>query len=98
MTGLLAQATLALLAGCCVAGRRLGAYRRWWRRERAAQAVRWATAAPLWTALAAEVAAERHGRHSRHPDRTRAARLIDRHGQTASPLYEALTPIERTTS
>jgi hypothetical protein len=97
MTGLLAQATLTLLAGCALAGRRLGAYHRWWRRERAAQAARWAAAAPLWNALAIEVVAERRGRHSRHPDRTSATRLIDRHGQTGSPLYEALTPIERTT-
>jgi hypothetical protein len=98
VTGLLAQATLALLAGCYVAGRKLGAYHRWWRRERAAQTAWQATTAPLWNALAIEVAAERRGRHSRHPDRTSATRLIDRHGQTASPLYEALRPIERTSS
>jgi hypothetical protein len=97
MTGLLAQATLALLAGCSLAGRRLGAYHRWWCQERAAQIAWQASAAPLWTVLAAEVAAERHGRHSRRTERTPADRLIDRHGQTASPLYEALTPIERTT-
>lgn len=83
MTGLLAQATMILLAGCSLAGRRLGAYRRWWRRECAAQAAWQATAAPLWTELVTEVRAERHSRTTAEGRR---------------PLYEALRPIERAAS
>lgn len=102
MTGLLAQATLALLAGCSLAGRRLGAYRRWWRREHRAQAAWQAAVEPAWDELHGVAAVERRGRHSRHPDRVPAGRLIHRHGAAAagnaSPLYEALVPAERTAS